>query len=133
MREPKAVIRQCCAMVADDALISKCFCRYDVGQCVVSGLLGVCTKSGIGVVECQPPGMNMQGRIQVGGGGVLGGQDPASPFWGGPKLHKEGKTSQILRILVLNSYPDPPSFPKSCILPELVCGYNGVYTFTIWI
>ena len=26
-----------------------------------------------------------------GGGGVLGGQDPPTPFWGTPKLHKEGK------------------------------------------
>ena len=51
-----------------------------------------------------------QGRIQ-GGGGVLGvrnpppfgGQDPPPPFWGTPKLHKEGKH----RISVLNSYPDP--------------------------
>ena len=49
-----------------------------------------------------------QGRIQEGGGGGPGGQDP--PFWGTPKLHKEGKKrcTRKRHILVLNSYPDPP-------------------------
>ena len=35
----------------------------------------------------------MQGRIQ--GGGGPGGQDP--PFWGTPKLHKEGKNGALVR------------------------------------
>ena len=32
-----------------------------------------------------------QGRIHVGGGGVLGVMTPPPPFWGTLKLHKEGK------------------------------------------
>ena len=44
----------------------------------------------------------------------------AGPFWGTPKLHNEGKkTSHACmrkrRVLVLNSYPDPPP-PLSEIL-----------------
>ena len=37
--------------------------------------------------------MVTQGRIQ--GGGGPGGQDP--PFWGTPKLHKEGKNGARMR------------------------------------
>ena len=48
------------------------------------------------------------GFLGVGG---PGGQDP--PFWGTPKLHKEGKKTLSMyerksRALLLNSYPDPP-------------------------
>ena len=134
MGEPKAVIRQCCAMVAEDALINTFCCRYDVGQCVVCGLLGVYTKSGIGVVECQPPGINMQGRIQVGGWGFLGVKTPASPFWGPPKLHKEGggrREYDAFKYLTVTRTPPPPPFQNP--VSSLVCGYNGVYTFIIWI
>ena len=55
-----------------------------------------------------------------GGGRVLGVRTPPPPpFWGTPKLHKEGKdVGRKRRVLVLNSYPDPPPpFPKSCIRP----------------
>ena len=59
----------------------------------------------------------------MGGGGVLGVRIP--PFWSTPKLHKKGKKTlhacvRLHRVLVLNSYPDPPpppAFPKSCIRP----------------
>ena len=48
-----------------------------------------------------------QGRIQ--GGGGLGVGTPPPPFWGTPKLHKEGKNvARKRRVLVLNSYLDPP-------------------------
>ena len=59
-----------------------------------------------------------------GGGGywVSGPSPPPSPFWGTPKLHSEGKKTSrvytgIRRVLVVNSYPDPPPFWKSCIRP----------------
>ena len=56
-----------------------------------------------------------QGRIQ---GGCPGGQDASPPFGGPPNFIKRGKTSHVCtrkrRILVLNSYPDPP--PLSEIL-----------------
>ena len=46
------------------------------------------------------------------------GADPrgGGSFWGTPKLHKEGETSQKYHILVLNSYPDNPPPPLSEIL-----------------
>ena len=35
---------------------------------------------------------------------------PPPPFWGTPKLYNEGNNvTKELRILVLNSYPDPPT------------------------
>ena len=54
------------------------------------------------------------------GGSVLGVRTPP-PFWGNPKLHKEGKNVVCVCVwkccvLVFNSYADPPPpFPKSCI------------------
>ena len=53
-----------------------------------------------------------------------GGSWGSGSFWGTPKLHKRGgKTSRVCtrkrRILVLNSYLDPP-FPNSCIHPCLI-------------
>ena len=56
-------------------------------------------------------------------GGGPGGQDPP-PFWGTPKLHKEGKNgaacARKLHVLVLNSYPDP-------LLPKNPVSAPGVY------
>ena len=53
---------------------------------------------------------DIQGRIQGGGG-------PGGP----PNFIKRKKTLRVCsrkrRILVLNSYPDPPTFPKSCSAP----------------
>ena len=58
-----------------------------------------------------------QGRIQ--GGGVLGVRTP--PFWGTPKLHKEGKNATRVRAKTPHfstlQLPGPPPFPKSCICP----------------
>ena len=55
-----------------------------------------------------------------GGGGDPRGQDPLPPFWGTPKLHKEGKTlhacAPIGHVLVLNSYLNTPPPPFSEIL-----------------
>ena len=49
-----------------------------------------------------------------GGGGSWGSGLPPHPFWGTPKLHKEGKVwrvrAQIRQVLVLNSYPDRPLY-----------------------
>ena len=64
-----------------------------------------------------------------GGGAGPGGQEPPPPppptLLGDPQtLYRGKKTSRVCtrmgRILVLNSYADPP-FPKSCIRP---CPYN---------
>ena len=57
-----------------------------------------------------------QGRIQ----GGPGGQDP--PFWGTPKLHKEGKNVARVRaknaaFWYLTVTRTPPPFLKSCICP----------------
>ena len=61
----------------------------------------------------------IQGRIQV-GGGVLGVSP--NPFRGPPNfIKREKKTvragARMEHVLVVNSYPPPPPFPKSCILP----------------
>ena len=48
-----------------------------------------------------------------------GGSRPPPPFWGTPKLHKEGK-NVARRILVLNSYLDPsPPFQNPVSAPGL--------------
>ena len=61
-----------------------------------------------------------QGRLTRGGsrGVVLGVRTPP-PFWGTPKLHKDGENVASVHTKMphfsINSYPDPPPFPKSCI------------------
>ena len=60
-------------------------------------------------------------------GGSWGSGLPPPPFWGTPKLHKEGKMARAcarkLCVLVLNSYLDPP--PLSEILyPPLCATFN---------
>ena len=61
-----------------------------------------------------------QGRIQ-GGGGVSLGSGPPPPFGGPPNFIKREKILCVCvrkrRILVLNSYPDPPPFRNPVSAP----------------
>ena len=57
-------------------------------------------------------------------GGGPGGQDP--PFWGPPNFIKREKTSRVCarmaRVLVLNSYADPPL--SEILYPPLHCMHH---------
>ena len=61
----------------------------------------------------------LQGRIQ--GGGVLGVRTPPPPFWGTPKLHKEGKN--VARVpakmphFSTKQLPGPPTLQNPVSAP----------------
>ena len=84
------------------------------------------------------------GADPAGGGGLGVRTPPPPPFGGHPNFIKREKTLRAYictrkrRVLVLNSYPDPPPpFPKSCIRPSkfLACNHRGqrspVYFYNI--
>ena len=72
------------------------------------------------------PGISIGNQGRIHGGRGPWGQDPPPPFWGTPKLQKEGETSRtcarMQHVLVLKQLAGPPpSFPKSCIRPWVTC------------
>ena len=83
------------------------------GQPSLTALLMVLPSIHIHVIHSHIPGADP-------GGGVLGVRTPPPHFGGPPNFIKREKTLRVgarkCRVLVLNSYPDPP-FPKSCIRP----------------
>ena len=74
-----------------------------------------------------------QGRIQ---GGGPGGQDPP-PFGGPPNFIKREKTLRVgarkCRILVLNSYPDPPPFRNPVSAPVSHSYIERKISLDIWV
>ena len=69
------------------------------------------------------------------GGTVL---TPRTPFWGTPKLHKRRKKTsracaQKRRVLVLNSYLDPPAFWNPVSAPELIIPCSSTYPCGPWV
>ena len=68
----------------------------------------------------------MFGGADPGGGGWgPGGQDSPPPFWGTPKLHKEGKN--VARMGAnephFSSSADPPPFQNPVSTPGLPCNW----------
>ena len=66
-----------------------------------------------------------------GGGGDSGGQDPP-PFWGTPKLHKEGKNVACVCAKMLTPPPlseilYPPLYLPGLILAKCTISTGGIY------
>ena len=107
----KTCVPQVCRIVC-----SKCLTAMSLEQdinfvTICEGCFGCFLQTCRSVVDWEEVYVHVYSRGGSRGGGPWG-QDPP-PFWGAPKLHKEVKKTlracaRKRRILVLNSYPDPP-------------------------